>query len=76
MNLFECKPVPTGLALVVPVVFAVEARNADDQIAENLMRKNLSPLELAQFIRREWMPVNPTPKSAASRAWTDPTRSS
>jgi ParB family chromosome partitioning protein len=36
----------------VPVVFAVEARNAYDQVAENLKRQNLSPLELAQFIRR------------------------
>jgi ParB family chromosome partitioning protein len=36
----------------VPVVFAVEARNAYDQAAENLKRQNLSPLELAQFIRR------------------------
>ena len=35
----------------VPVVFAVEARNAYDQVAENLKRQNLSPLELAQFIR-------------------------
>src|SRR3990167_7258873 len=34
----------------VPVVFAVEARNAYDQGAENLKRQNLSPLELAQFI--------------------------
>lgn len=36
----------------VPVIFAVEARNAYDQVAENLKRQNLSPLELAQFIRR------------------------
>ena len=36
----------------VPVVFAVEARNAYDQVAENLKRQNLSPLELAHFIRR------------------------
>lgn len=36
----------------VPVVFAVEARNAYDQVAENLKRQNLSPLELAQFIQR------------------------
>ncbi|MBU4325418.1 MAG: ParB/RepB/Spo0J family partition protein, partial [Gammaproteobacteria bacterium] len=36
----------------VPVVFAVEARDAYDQVAENLKRQNLSPLELAQFIRR------------------------
>jgi ParB family chromosome partitioning protein len=36
----------------VPVIFAVEARNAYDQVAENLRRQNLSPLELAQFIRR------------------------
>lgn len=35
----------------VPVIFAVEARNAYDQVAENLKRQNLSPLELAQFIR-------------------------
>jgi ParB family chromosome partitioning protein len=35
-----------------PVIFAVEARNAYDQVAENLKRQNLSPLELAQFIRR------------------------
>lgn len=36
----------------VPVIFAVEACNAYDQVAENLKRQNLSPLELAQFIRR------------------------
>lgn len=36
----------------VPVIFAVEARNAYDQVAENLKRQNLTPLELAQFIRR------------------------
>ena len=36
----------------VPVIFAVEARNAYDQVAENLKRQNLAPLELAQFIRR------------------------
>ena len=36
----------------VPVIFAVEARNAYDQVAENLKRQNLSQLELAQFIRR------------------------
>lgn len=36
----------------VPVIFAVEARNAYDQVAENLKRQNLSPFELAQFIRR------------------------
>jgi ParB family chromosome partitioning protein len=36
----------------VPVIFAVEARDAYDQVAENLKRQNLSPLELAQFIRR------------------------
>lgn len=36
----------------VPVIFADEARNAYDQVAENLKRQNLSPLELAQFIRR------------------------
>ena len=36
----------------MPIVFAVEARNAYDQVAENLKRQNLSPLELAQFIRR------------------------
>lgn len=35
----------------VPVIFAIEARNAYDQVAENLKRQNLSPLELAQFIR-------------------------
>jgi ParB family chromosome partitioning protein len=34
------------------VIFAVEAHNAYDQVAENLKRQNLSPLELAQFIRR------------------------
>lgn len=43
--------VQAGLT-TVPVVFAVEARNAYDQVAENLKRQNLSPLELAQFIRR------------------------
>ena len=36
----------------VPVIFAVDARDAYDQVAENLKRQNLSPLELAQFIRR------------------------
>lgn len=36
----------------VPVIFAVQHRNAYDQVAENLKRQNLSPLELAQFIRR------------------------
>ncbi|MDP3322984.1 MAG: ParB/RepB/Spo0J family partition protein [Hydrogenophaga sp.] len=36
----------------VPVIFAVQARDAYDQVAENLKRQNLSPLELAQFIRR------------------------
>lgn len=37
---------------VVPVIFAVQARDAYDQVAENLKRQNLSPLELAQFIHR------------------------
>lgn len=36
----------------VPVIFAVEARDAYDQVAENLRRQNLTPPELAQFIRR------------------------
>lgn len=36
----------------VPVIFAVEARNGYDQVAENLKRQNLTSLELAQFIRR------------------------
>jgi len=36
----------------VPVIFAVDARDAYDQVAENLKRQNLTPLELAQFIRR------------------------
>jgi ParB family chromosome partitioning protein len=36
----------------VPVIFAVQARDAYDQVAENLKRQALSPLELAQFIRR------------------------
>jgi ParB family chromosome partitioning protein len=36
----------------VPVIFAVQNRDAYDQVAENLKRQNLSPLELAQFIRR------------------------
>lgn len=36
----------------VPIVFAAQHRNAYDQVAENLKRQNLSPLELAQFIRR------------------------
>jgi ParB family chromosome partitioning protein len=36
----------------VPVIFAVQHRDAYDQVAENLKRQNLSPLELAQFIRR------------------------
>lgn len=36
----------------VPVIFAVEAHDVYDQVAENLKRQNLSPLELAQFIRR------------------------
>ena len=36
----------------VPIIFAVEARNAYDQVAENLKRQNLTPLELAQFIQR------------------------
>jgi ParB family chromosome partitioning protein len=43
--------VQAGLT-TVPVVFAVEAHDAYDQVAENLKRQNLSPLELAQFIRR------------------------
>ena len=43
--------IQAGLS-TVPVIFAVEARNAYDQVAENLKRQNLSPLELAQFIRR------------------------
>lgn len=42
--------IQAGLA-TVPVIFAVEARNAYDHVAENLKRQNLSPLELAQFIR-------------------------
>jgi ParB family transcriptional regulator, chromosome partitioning protein len=36
----------------VPVIFAAQHRDAYDQVAENLKRQNLSPLELAQFIRR------------------------
>ncbi len=36
----------------VPIVFAAQHRNAYDQVAENLKRQNLSPLELAQFIGR------------------------
>lgn len=36
----------------VPVIIAARARNAYDQVAENLKRQNLTPLELAQFIRR------------------------
>lgn len=36
----------------VPIIFATQHRNAYDQVAENLKRQNLSPLELAQFIRR------------------------
>jgi ParB family chromosome partitioning protein len=36
----------------VPVIFAVQHRDAYDQVAENLKRQNLSPLEMAQFIRR------------------------
>jgi ParB family chromosome partitioning protein len=36
----------------VPVIFAVQTRDAYDQVAENLKRQNLSPIELAQFIRR------------------------
>lgn len=36
----------------VPIVFAAQHRDAYDQVAENLKRQNLSPLELAQFIRR------------------------
>jgi ParB family chromosome partitioning protein len=43
--------VQAGLT-TVPVVFAVEAHDAYDQVAENLKRQNLSPLELAQFIQR------------------------
>lgn len=35
----------------VPIIFAAQHRNAYDQVAENLKRQNLSPLELAQFIR-------------------------
>jgi transposase InsO family protein len=35
-----------------PVVFAVQARDAYDQVAENLKRQNFSPIELAQFILR------------------------
>jgi ParB family transcriptional regulator, chromosome partitioning protein len=36
----------------VPIIFAAQHRDAYDQVAENLKRQNLSPLELAQFIRR------------------------
>lgn len=36
----------------VPIIFAAQRRDAYDQVAENLKRQNLSPLELAQFIRR------------------------
>lgn len=36
----------------VPIIFASQHRNAYDQVAENLKRQNLSPLELAQFIWR------------------------
>ncbi|WP_310568443.1 ParB/RepB/Spo0J family partition protein [Hydrogenophaga sp.] len=35
----------------VPIVFAAQHRDAYDQVAENQKRQNLSPLELAQFIR-------------------------
>jgi ParB family transcriptional regulator, chromosome partitioning protein len=36
----------------VPIIFAAQHRDAYNQVAENLKRQNLSPLELAQFIRR------------------------
>jgi ParB family transcriptional regulator, chromosome partitioning protein len=36
----------------VPIIFVAQHRDAYDQMAENLKRQNLSPLELAQFIRR------------------------
>lgn len=42
--------IQAGLATLA-LIFAVEARTAYDQVAENLKRQNLSPLELAQFIR-------------------------
>ncbi len=35
----------------VPIVLSVRSRDAYDQVAENLKRQDLSPLELAQFIR-------------------------
>lgn len=40
----------------VPVIIAARARNPYDQVAENLKRQNLTPLELAQFIRRWVVP--------------------
>lgn len=48
----RCRAAIQAGLTTVPVVFAVEARNVYDQVAENLKRQNLSPLELAQFIRR------------------------
>jgi ParB family transcriptional regulator, chromosome partitioning protein len=36
----------------VPIIFMAQHRDAYDQVAENLKRQNLSPLELAHFIRR------------------------
>lgn len=39
-----------GLA-TVPVVVAIQPRDAYDQVAENLKRHGLTPLELARFIR-------------------------
>ena len=35
----------------VPVILATRAHDSDDQVAENLKRNGLSPLELAAFIR-------------------------
>lgn len=43
--------IKAGLTLV-PIVIAAQRRDAYDQVAENMKRQNLSPLELAQFIRR------------------------
>lgn len=36
----------------VPIIISVHRSDAYDQVAENLKRQDLSPLELAQFIRR------------------------
>lgn len=56
----------------VPIVFAAQHRDAYDQVAEDLKRQNLSPLELAQFIRRRVDTGESNAEVDRQLAWTSP----